>query len=138
MSSVNAQSTTRSSISNVLERNKSLATGGNGSRLTAAEEDRLSKILAQDDDENYKDATSNTREVELDSLLTGLGYNIEPEEESKDNDKERGDPVLRKLTKQRTLQMQKKRIDQALRTLLREPLPQVVRNDDASLQPSSY
>jgi len=131
-SSVNAQSATT-----VIERNKSLATGGNGSRLTVAEENRLSKILAQDDDENYKDATS-TREVELDSLLTGLGYNIDNEEENDDGEnkeKERGDPVLRRLAKERTLEKQKKRIDQALCTLLREPLPPVVRNDDASLQP---
>ena len=132
-SSVNAQSTTRSSISNAIERNKSLATTTTVSRLTVAEEDRLSKLLAQDDDENYKDATS-TREVELDSLLNGLGYNIETEEEGKDDDKERGDPVLRKLAKERTLEKQKQKIDQALRTLLREPLPPVVRDDDASLQ----
>ena len=131
-SSVNAQSATTA-----IERNKCLATGGGGSRLTVDEEDRLSKILAQDDDENYKDATS-TREVELDSLLTGLGYNIELEEEGKDNDKERGDPVLRRLAKERTLEKQKKRIDQALQALLREPLPPVVRNDDASLIPSTY
>jgi len=134
-SSVNAQSTTRSS--NVLERNKSLAGGGgNGSRLTVAEEDRISKILAQDDDENYKDATS-TREVELDNLLTGLGYNIETKEEEDNEEMGRGDPVLRKLAKERTLEKQKQRIDQALRVLLREPLPPVVRNDDASLQPST-
>ena len=137
MSSVNAQSTTRSSSTfNVLERNKSLAksSGGNGSRLTVAEEDRISKILAQDDDENYKDTS--TREVELDSLLNCLGYNIEINEEVADS-KERGDPVLRRLAKERTMEKQKQRIDQALRVLLREPLPQVVRNDDASLQHST-
>jgi len=129
MSSVNSQSTTRSSA---LERNKSLASSSN--LLTVAEEDRISKILAQDDDENYKDTS--TREVELDSLLNGLGYNIETEEE--DNEEMgRGDPVLRRLAKERTLEKQKKRIDQALRVLLREPLPQVVRNDDASLQSST-
>ena len=118
----------------MLGRKKSLAAGGGNSRLTVVEEDRISKILAQDDNENYKDVTS-TREVELDSLLTGLGYNVEPEEEDKDKDEERGDPVLRKLAKERTLEKQKKRIDQALRVLLREPLPRVIRNDDASLQP---
>ena len=96
--------------------------------LTQEEEIRVAEILEQEDDalEHYilPTAEEMTRETELDDLLASLGYTF-AEDEAQRN--ERGDPVLRELAEQRHLDERERQIDRALRALLREPLPRVIR-----------
>ena len=139
MSSINANSLHSASASSTIERNKNLCAAvasGRSSLLTAEEEERISEILQQDEDaeEKYgRTSTSVEREVELDSILYGLGYNVTTEDyEEDENEKStmRGDPVLRQLAEQRIRDEHEQRIDTALRTLLREPLPPVIKAEE--------
>lgn len=113
-------------IENPVERNKKLCSIKGQSKLTQEEEKRVAEILKQEDDciQNYVLPTEDerTRHTELDELLAGLGYVFE-EEAIQSNEKVRGDPILRELAKERSLAEKEKLIDQALRSLLREPLP---------------
>ena len=103
----------------------------NKTSLTPEEEKRVVEILEQEDDalEHYilPTAEEMTRETELDDLLASLGYTFVEEDETQRKEKARGDPVLRDLAEQRSLDEREKQIDRALRALLREPLPRVVK-----------
>ena len=103
----------------------------NKTSLTPEEEKRVVEILEQEDDalEHYilPTAEEMTRETELDDLLASLGYTFVEEDETQREEKPRGDPVLRDLAEQRSLDEREKQIDRALRALLREPLPRVVK-----------
>jgi hypothetical protein len=98
-------------------------------KLTPEEEERVAEILRQEDDEigRYILPTIEemTRQTELDHLLSELGYVFE--DEITGNDKPRGNPVLRELAEQRSIEERTKQIDRALRALLREPLPRVIK-----------
>lgn len=145
MSSVNASSM-HGSVQSSIERNKSLcAVAGGNNLLTLEEEERISEILLEEEEavEKYGSMSfiEEEREAELDNLLLGLGYNVDiddglsvninqkedPEEDAKSNNESRRDPVLRELAKQREIERHEKNIDRALRALLREPLPPVIR-----------
>ena len=102
------------------------------SKLTMEEEERVAEILRQEDDvmENYilPSEEETTRDTELDDLLAGLGYQFSLDEgESSTDINTRGDPVLRELAVKRSQEEKAKAIDQALRALLREPLPRVIK-----------
>eukprot|EP00571_Detonula_confervacea_P014437 CAMPEP_0172306078 /NCGR_PEP_ID=MMETSP1058-20130122/7223_1 /TAXON_ID=83371 /ORGANISM="Detonula confervacea, Strain CCMP 353" /LENGTH=230 /DNA_ID=CAMNT_0013017855 /DNA_START=189 /DNA_END=878 /DNA_ORIENTATION=+ len=132
ISSINAHST-HGSVQNSIERNKSLCgVAGGNNLLTVEEEERISELLIQDEEdvEQYGSmpSTEEDREAELDGLLLGLGYSIENNDDQVGNDDEseskkgsRGDPVLRELAKQRIVADHERRIDHALRALLCEP-----------------
>ena len=153
MSSINPRSLQSASASSTIERNKNLCAAvasGRSSLLTVEEEERISEMLQQDEDaeEKYGRVPSveadDDREVELDSILYGLGYNVNTQyQEEDENEKStiRGDPVLRQLAEQRIKDEHEQRIDTALRTLLREPLPPVISvqdgDDGVSLLPST-
>ena len=153
MSSINANSLHSASASSTIERNKNLCAAvasGRSSFLTVEEEARISEMLQQDEDadEKYGRVPSveadDDREVELDSILYGLGYNVNTEDQEEDENEKstiRGDPVLRQLAEQRIRDEHEQRIDTALRTLLREPLPRVISvqdgDDGVSLLPST-
>ena len=150
MSSINPRSLQSASASSTIERNKNLCAAvasGRSSLLTVEEEERISEMLQQDEDaeEKYgRTSTSVEREVELDSILYGLGYNVNNEDQEEDENEKstmRGDPVLRQLAEQRIRDEHEQRIDTALRTLLREPLPPVISvqdgDDGVSLLPST-
>eukprot|EP00579_Thalassiosira_antarctica_P014615 CAMPEP_0201932800 /NCGR_PEP_ID=MMETSP0903-20130614/30221_1 /ASSEMBLY_ACC=CAM_ASM_000552 /TAXON_ID=420261 /ORGANISM="Thalassiosira antarctica, Strain CCMP982" /LENGTH=378 /DNA_ID=CAMNT_0048472537 /DNA_START=2345 /DNA_END=3478 /DNA_ORIENTATION=- len=144
ISFMNAQSM-HGSVQRSIERNKSLCSvGGGNNLLTVEEEERISELLLEEDGDVEKygcmPSTEEEREVELDSILLGLGYNIEnndgdnagieerkEDEGTKTSNEPRGDPVLRELAKNRALSEHEMSIDQALRALLREPLPPVIR-----------
>lgn len=134
--SVNDTST-HGSVQSSIEQNKSLCRAERNSLLTVEEEERISKMLLQEDEDVEKYAhmpsVEEEREAELDSILLGLGYDIDADDGlAKSNNEdggadEKGDPVLRELAKQREKMQHEKKIDQALRALLQEPLPPVTR-----------
>jgi hypothetical protein len=128
---------TKKSFSKMATANRKLFAVQGQSKLTLEEEARVAEILRQEDDcvENYilPDEDERTRQTELDELLAGLGYVFDEDEETiQPNEKVKGDPILRELAQQRSLAEKEKLIDEALKTLLREPLPKVIR-----LTPSS-
>ena len=149
MSSINPQSLQSASASSAIERNKNLCAAvasGRSNLLTAEEEERISEMLQQDEDveEKYGRVPSveadDDREVELDSILYGLGYNVNTEDQEEDENEKstmRGDPVLRQLAEQRIRDEHEQRIDTALRTLQREPLPPVISVQDGDDGPST-
>ena len=104
-------------------------------KLTLEEEERVAEILRQEDDDmqNYILPTSEeemTRETDLDDLLAGLGYQFSFDEGTRDSSEgvnTRGDPVLRELAEKRSQEEKAKAIDHAIRALLREPLPRVIK-----------
>jgi hypothetical protein len=99
-------------------------------KLTPEEEERVSEILRQEDDcmANYILPTEEemARETELDILLAELGYELSTDDDATPQNK-RGDPVLRELANKRLLEQRENCIDKALRALLLEPLPRVIR-----------
>jgi hypothetical protein len=123
-----------------IERNINLCSMTNH-LLTVEEEERIAEMMLQDEEDMEKygfciPSIEKNREVELDELLLGLGYDIENDDkwvecentESEEEIKlERGDPTLRELAKERTASLREKRVDQAMQKLLLEPLPHVVR-----------
>lgn len=117
-------------VGNSIDRNKKLCSSRN-SKLTLEEEERVAEILCQEDDalENYIVPTEEelTRHTELDSLLDALGYVFDDEHITQDKTAGRGDPILRQLAEERSLAEKERLIDEALRCLLREPLPRVIR-----------
>ncbi|KAL7541003.1 hypothetical protein ACHAXR_010549 [Thalassiosira sp. AJA248-18] len=137
------------SVQSSIERNKNLcsvATAGRNSLLTSEEEERISEMLELEEEENEKygkmPSIEEEREAELDSLLLGLGFNIDDDdgpnngiEGLKEGEQQglkissepKGDPVLRELALQREREQHETNIDRALRALLREPLPPVIR-----------
>lgn len=130
-----------SSVSRIIERNKSLCSVTGGKKLlTVEEEERVSQLLLEDEDgEKFgcMPLTEEERDVELNGLLRGLGYDIENGAEDSTKETEgsqgaetsnpRGDPVLRELAKSRELLQHQQSVDRALCALLSEPLPPVVR-----------
>ncbi|KAL7482205.1 hypothetical protein ACHAW6_012101 [Cyclotella cf. meneghiniana] len=125
-----------SAAKNLIVRNKNLVGGKGLSKLTPDEEERVAKILREEDDamENYIQPSDEemTRETEIDLLLNDLGYFFETGDVSASaNENSRGEPALRELAEKRYLEEREKSIDRALRALLREPLPRVIRLENA-------
>lgn len=122
----NAIKSARSSI----ERNKILCSGKTSS-LTAEEEERVAALLLQGelDMEKYGNMplAEEERDSELDTVLLGLGFDMEASENADSNAKTRGDPVLAELSKERLLKIHESDVDKALTALMREPLPPVIR-----------
>ncbi|KAL7555095.1 hypothetical protein ACHAWF_018808 [Thalassiosira exigua] len=137
--SINAPSV-HGSVQSSIERNKSVA--GRNSSLTREEEERIEILLQEDEGDEERFGTMSTieeeRESELDGILLGLGYVIDDDSdvhvtlEGKEvtDVPTKGDPVLRELAKQRDFEEHERRIDEAIRALMREPLPEVVRFPD--------
>mmetsp|Transcript_23981 Transcript_23981/g.50204 ORF Transcript_23981/g.50204 Transcript_23981/m.50204 type:complete len:351 (+) Transcript_23981:88-1140(+) len=133
------------SVKSSIERNKSLCSVPGGKNLlTVEEEERVSQLLLESDEDVEKfgcmSSTEEERETELDNLLLGLGYdikngvddNVDIEERREDDSVKTsngpmGDPVLRELAKSRALDEHERSINQALHALLSEPLPPVIR-----------
>ena len=109
---------------------RSLCSVKGHSKLTPEEEERVSEILRQEDDcmANYILPTEEemARETELDILLAELGYELSTDDYATPQNKS-GDPVLRELANKRLLEQRENCIDKALRALLLEPLPRVIR-----------
>jgi hypothetical protein len=133
--------TGRDSVANnLIVRNKKLVAGNGLSKLTPDEEERVAKILREEDDamENYilPSDEKMTRETGIDLLLNDLGYIFENDDITREinasaNENSRCEPVLRELAEKRSLEEREKSIDKALRALLREPLPRVIRLENA-------
>jgi hypothetical protein len=119
----------------LIQRNKSLASvGGMHPVLTVEEEERIEQLLHEDeeDDEKYAfvSSTEEDREIEIDKLLLCLGFDFQGNGKNEARDDMRGDKVIRELAKQRQERVHEQRIDQALRVLLHEPLPSVIRSPE--------
>lgn len=148
MSSINAHSMQDSSVQSSVERNKKLCFSSGRTNLTAEEEERVSAMLLEnEEDEEYgcMPTIDEEREAELDSLLHGLGYDVddangdqeagqESDDQTLSNISSRRDPVLCELEKNRQIKQHEKSIDRALRSLLREPLPPVIHIPDGDYE----
>jgi hypothetical protein len=131
--SVMGNSTSQLTVQSIVDRNKrlfSMAGKSRNNNLTPEEEERIKEILQEEDDAIVNcimPSIEEDREAELDMLLNGLGYCFDNDEDEKDTKPSRGDPILRELAQKKALEEKENSIDKALRTLLREPLPRVIR-----------